>query len=222
VHVHARSLAVLLALTMTSSCEPRQSTTPDDASPPPEPAPIATAPEPPRPEPKPIEPAEIEVPWTDADVPRIRKYQSLVHAAAREYDLDPHVINAIIWHESKFHANARGPGGAAGLMQLMPTTSRAVAKKLKRANRPYDPKYNVAAGAWLLHRLLEIFDGDERLALAGYALGSGAVRKRLEAREPLPDKTQRFIRRVGEWSKAFAAAEDELFPNGATGKNASP
>ena len=50
----------------------------------------------------------------------------------------------------------------------------------------------------------------ERLALAGYALGSGAVRKRLAAGEPLPDKTQRFIRRVDEWSKAFAAAEADL------------
>ena len=220
--VHARSLAVVLALALTGSCEPKASTTPVDATPSPaEPPPIAATPTPPPPEPAPPEPV-IDAPWTDADVPRIRKYQSLVHNAAREYDLDPHVINAIIWHESKFHADARGPGGAAGLMQLMPTTSRAVAKKLKRANRPYDPKYNVAAGAWLLHRLLEIFDGDERLALAGYALGSGAVRKRLAAGEPLPEKTQRFIRKVDAWSKAFAAAEQELGAPPATSARATP
>ncbi len=205
-----------LALTLSGSCQPRSSTT----APAPSSshastnAPAAAPPKrepPPKVEPPPPTPP-AEPPWTDADVPRIRKYQALVHAAAREYELDPHVLNAIIWHESKFHADARGPGGAAGLMQLMPTTSRAVAKKLGRANRPFDAKYNVAAGAWLLHRLLEIFDGDEDLALAGYALGSGGVKKRLDAGEPLPEKTQRFIRRVHEWSEAFAAAESELVP----------
>jgi len=196
-------LSLLLSL---STCKPTETTTP-----PPTPAPDVAIGPPPKPAPPEPEPEpEPERPWTDEDVPRIKKYQALVHAAARERNLDPHVVNAIIWHESKFHADARGPGGAAGLMQLMPTTSRAVAKKLGRKNRPFDPKYNVAAGTWLLARLLEIFDGDERLALAGYALGSGAVRKRLANREPLPDKTQRFIRRVNEWSKAFRAAEAEL------------
>ncbi|HET6583882.1 MAG TPA: lytic transglycosylase domain-containing protein [Nannocystaceae bacterium] len=198
---------------MLGSCEPTASTPPSDASPPPTPPVVAARPV--VPPPKVVPPPEappIEPPWTDEDVPRIRKYQGLVHNAAQQYDLDPNVLNAIIWHESKFHANARGPGGAAGLMQLMPSTSKAVARKLGRANKPYDPKYNVAAGAWLLHRLLEIFEGDEELALAGYALGSGAVRKRLAAGEPLPDKTQRFIRRVDEWSQAFAEAEPDLRP----------
>lgn len=198
-------LAGVLLLSLSTCRSPSSPRPPDDR------IAEATQPEPapePKPEPEPEPPPPP--PWTPEDVPRIQKYQPLVHAAAREHNLDPHVVNAIIWHESKFHANARGPGGAAGLMQLMPTTSRAVAKKLGRKNRPFDPKYNVAAGTWLLARLLEIFDGDERLALAGYALGSGAVRKRLEAKQPLPDKTQRFIRRVDEWSKAFRAAEAEL------------
>lgn len=208
---------------MLGSCEPTASTPPSDASPPPEPRVVAVQPVEPPPrqvEPLPTLPA-IEPPWTDEDVPRIRKYQPLVYSAAKEYGIDPHVLNAIIWHESKFHANARGPGGAAGLMQLMPSTSKAVARKLGRANKPYDPKYNVVAGAWLLHRLLEIFEGDEELALAGYALGSGAVRKRLAAGEPLPDKTQRFIRRVDEWSQAFANAERDLL-SAKAGRASSP
>jgi soluble lytic murein transglycosylase-like protein len=216
---------MVLALTLSGSCQPRSSTTaPAPSSSPPTASTTAIAP--PRESPPKIETpppaAPIEPPWTDADVPRIRKYQALVYAAAGEYDLDPHVLNAIIWHESKFHADARGPGGAAGLMQLMPTTSRAVAKKLGRANRPYDAKYNVAAGAWLLHRLLEIFDGDEDLALAGYALGSGGVKKRIDAGEPLPEKTQRFIRRVHEWSQAFEEAQHELVPNAASRAQSTP
>jgi soluble lytic murein transglycosylase-like protein len=213
----------MLAVAWSGSCAPSTSTTTPDPAPAPEPTPVvAPAKVEPAKPPEPEPPKTVERPWTDADVPRIRKYQSLVHAAAQEYELDPHVINAIIWHESKFHADARGPGGAAGLMQLMPSTSKAVAKKLGRKNRPYDPKYNVAAGAWLLHRLLEIFDGDQDLALAGYALGSGAVRKRLAAGEPMPEKTQRFIRRVHDWSQAFAAAERDLSPNAAAGTQAAP
>jgi soluble lytic murein transglycosylase-like protein len=153
-------------------------------------------------------PAPAEPPWKPEDVSRIRAVQPLVHAAAREYGVDPNVMNAIIWHESKFHAKAKGPGGAAGLMQLMPTTSKGLAKRLGVPNRPYDPKFNVQAGAYLLSRLLKIFDGDLDLALAGYALGHVAVKRRLEAGEPLPERTQRFIARVHTWSAAFAAADE--------------
>lgn len=149
-------------------------------------------------------PAPIEVPWAPDDLPRIVAVQPLVHAAAHRHGVDPRVLNAIIWHESRFHAAARGPGGAAGLMQLMPTTSKGLAKRLGRANRPYDPAFNVEAGALLLSRLLTIFDGDLALALAGYGLGHGAVKRRIEAGEPLPERTQRFVARVQSWVPAFA------------------
>ncbi|MBK6921147.1 MAG: transglycosylase SLT domain-containing protein [Deltaproteobacteria bacterium] len=164
-------------------------------------------PELPSPPPEPVEPAAAP-PWTDADLPRIRALQPKIRAAAQRHGVDPHVMNAIIWHESHFNASARGPGGAAGLMQLMPTTSKSLAKRLHRANRPFDPDFNLDAGAYLLSRLLTIFDGDLDLALAGYALGHVAVRRRLEAGEPLPDRTQRFIAKVHAWSAAFAQLDE--------------
>lgn len=148
--------------------------------------------------------APVEVPWTAADLPRIVAVQGLIHAAAHRHGVDPRVLNAIIWHESRFHAAARGPGGAAGLMQLMPTTSKGLAKRLGRANRPLDAAFSVEAGALLLSRLLTIFDGDLSLALAGYGLGHGAVKQRIEAGEPLPERTQRFVARVQSWVPAFA------------------
>ena len=160
---------------------------------------IATA----KPEPLPAEP-----PWRDEDVARIKSVQPLILAAAREHGVDPNVMNAIIWHESKFHSKAKGPGGAAGLMQLMPTTSKGLAKRLGIPHKPYDAKFNVQAGAYLLSRLLKIFDGDQDLALAGYALGHVAVKRRIEAGEPLPERTQKFIARVHAWSAAFAAAPE--------------
>lgn len=148
--------------------------------------------------------SKVDPPWSLSDIPRIAAVQGLVHAAAQRHGVDPNVMNAIIWHESKFHVKAKGPGGAAGLMQLMPLTSKSLAKKLGRAHRPYDAEFNIEAGAFLLSRLLTIFDGDLRLAIAGYGLGHAAVKKRLAAGEPLPEKTERFIAKVEKWSVAFA------------------
>jgi soluble lytic murein transglycosylase-like protein len=162
--------------------------------------------------------APIEVPWSAADLPRIVAVQGLIHGAAHRHGVDPRVLNAIIWHESRFHAAARGPGGAAGLMQLMPTTSKGLAKRLGRANRPLDPAFNVEAGALLLSRLLTIFDGDLPLALAGYGLGHVAVQRRVEAGEPLPERTQRFVARVQSWVPVFATLP---CPEGASAEPAS-
>lgn len=168
-------------------------------------APVAGVVESP-PEPTPPAPPVVaaEPPWTERDLPRILSVQPLVHAAAARHHVDASVINAIIWHESKFHADARGPGGAAGLMQLMPTTSKGLAKRLNRRHRPYDAAFNVEAGALLLSRLLTIFDGDLDLAIAGYGLGHVAVQRRRDAGEPLPERTQRFIAKVQAWAPAFA------------------
>lgn len=201
----AFGLACVLAI--VSSCRTTSPTT----APPPESSQqaAAVAPAPPAVviEPPPVAAhvtAPVRVPWQFEDVARIAAVQPLVHAAASRHGVSADVMNAIIWHESKFHVKARGPGGAAGLMQLMPLTSKGLAKRLGVAHRPYDAEFNIEAGALLLSRLLKIFDGDLRLAIAGYGLGHGAVKKRLAAGEPLPEKTERFIAKVDRWATAFA------------------
>jgi hypothetical protein len=167
--------------------------------------PAAAEPEPASRSPSPT--TQVEPPWREQDWPRIAKVQPVVKAAAAEHGIDPHLINAIIWHESKFHPRVTGPGGSAGLMQLMPSTSRALARKLGRPHRPYDVRFNVEVGTYLLARLMKKFDGDERLALAGYGLGSGRVRGLLNAGKPLPARTERFIAKVQRWREAFAQAD---------------
>jgi soluble lytic murein transglycosylase-like protein len=192
-----------IAIALVTACRP--ATPPSSA--PPEPAAAAPAPQAVLVEPPPVAAHvahAVTPPWSLSDIPRIVAVQSLVHDAARRHGVDPDVMNAIIWHESKFHVKAKGPGGAAGLMQLMPSTSKSLAKRLGRSHRPYEAEFNVEAGAFLLSRLLVIFDGDLRLAIAGYGLGHGAVKKRLAAGEPLPEKTERFIAKVERWSVAFA------------------
>jgi soluble lytic murein transglycosylase-like protein len=160
-------------------------------------------------------------PWAAEDLPRIQAVQPLIREAAAELGVDASVVNAIIWHESRFHARAKGPGGAAGLMQLMPTTSKSLAKRLGRAHKPYDPAFNVYVGAYLFSRLLKMFDGDQELALAGYALGHVAVRKRVAAGEPLPERTQRFIAKVHGYAAAFASAPELREPAHAGGARAT-
>lgn len=137
---------------------------------------------------------------------RARRVQGIVRAAAKAHGVDPHLLNGIIWHESKFNPRAKGPSGARGLMQLMPKTSAHLAKRLNRRHRPYDPDFNIHAGALLISTLLHKYDGDESLALAAYARGSGWVRGWQKRGGPLPERVQKFIRKVKRGQAAFAQA----------------
>ena len=55
------------------------------------------------------------------------RYQAIVEGHARNYRLDPALLAAVIYAESKFHANARSSSGAIGLMQLTPATAHGIA-----------------------------------------------------------------------------------------------
>lgn len=178
-------------------------TQPEPPTPAPAPAPAAQTDAPPVEPAPPTEPLAEPKPFNDQELARIRAVQKHIAKASAQYDVEPDLLNAVIWVESKFHARARGPAGARGLMQLMPRTSASLAKKLGRKHRPYDPEFNVHAGALYLSRLLAKFDGDERLALAGYSRGSGRIRALVEAGEPLPEGTLRFIERVSRAKARF-------------------
>ena len=148
-------------------------------------------------EPEAREPA-IEQPFNDAQLKRILAVQAIVATAAAEHEVDPALINGLIWVESKFEPRARGPAGAQGLMQLMPKTAAGLAKRLDRRRASYDPDFNIHAGALLLSRLLARFDDDVSLALAAYNRGTGIVAGWQEAGKPLPERTQGFVDRVLE------------------------
>lgn len=135
---------------------------------------------------------------------RAKKVQPFVAAAAIEYGIDPNLINGIIWAESKFNPKARNRSGAKGLMQLMPRTGKAMAEKVGRPFRPYNPEFSVLAGGKLLAILLERFRGDETLALFGYARGSGAVRKWQNNGGQIPEGVRKFIARVTRARHTFA------------------
>ena len=106
------------------------------------------------------------------------EYEAIVVGHARNYELDPALLAAVIYRESKFDADAESSSGAIGLMQLLPSTARGIAlhtggTKFRVADL-YDPEINVRYGSFYLRRLLRKY-GDERLALAAYNAGQANV-----------------------------------------------
>ncbi len=93
-----------------------------------------------------------------------------VTAMAPEFDLDPALVLAVIRAESGYDPRALSPKGAIGLMQLIPATARRFA-----VEDAWDPVQNIRGGMAYLRWLLDFFDGNERLALAGYNAGERAV-----------------------------------------------
>jgi hypothetical protein len=165
-------------LASTDTAEPEVETTP-------EPAAIT------------IEPDGKPAPWLEDDAlrERILAVQAIVDAAAAVQQVDPALINGLIYVESKFEPKAKG-GDAQGLMQLMPKTAASLAKQLDRKRDSYDPDFNIHAGTLLIHNLLERFDGDVPLALAAYNRGTGIVAGWVRDGEPMPERTQKFVDRV--------------------------
>ena len=106
------------------------------------------------------------------------RYEQIVRGHARNYRLDPALLAAVIYQESKFEADARSDRGAVGLMQLLPATAEGIAVHTGGArfvvSDLYNPEINVRYGAWYLRHLLNKY-GDERVALAAYNAGQHTV-----------------------------------------------
>jgi len=109
-----------------------------------------------------------------ADIPTSGDPQldRIIFEAAEEQGVDPRLLHAVIWQESKYKTDARSHAGAQGLMQLIPDTAKRFG-----CDDPNDPAKNIEAGAKYLSWLLKRFSGNVELALAGYNAGEGAVDK---------------------------------------------
>ena len=111
--------------------------------------------------------------------------------SSRRYRIDPLLIYAQMHQESSFKIKATSHKGASGLMQLMPATARRFG-----VTRIYDPQQNIDAGVKYMRWLLDTFNQDVVLALAGYNAGEGAVMK-YGWRVPPYRETQEYVRRIG-------------------------
>jgi soluble lytic murein transglycosylase len=120
---------------------------------------------------------QTQPPWYE----RLRyplSYEQIIRGHAQNYDLDPALLAAVIYRESKFDAGAKSSSGAIGLMQLLPETAKGIALHTGGSrfmvSDLYNPEINVRYGAFYLRRLLTKYD-DTRLALAAYNAGQANV-----------------------------------------------
>lgn len=117
-------------------------------------------------------------------------HDALIVEASIIHRIDPLLIYAQMHQESSFKISATSHKGASGLMQLMPATARRFG-----VTKIYDPKQNIHAGVRYMRWLLDTFDQDVVLALAGYNAGEGAVMKYGRNIPPYRE-TQEYVRRI--------------------------
>jgi Transglycosylase SLT domain len=126
--------------------------------------------------------------------------RTLVEEAAKNLDVSPLLVDSVIQVESNYNPYAISPKGAQGLMQLMPATARRFG-----VTNSFDAKQNIEGGVRYLKFLQDTFK-DDRLAIAAYNAGEGAVTK-YRAVPPYPE-TKSYVDKVGaKYSKAKRAAE---------------
>lgn len=107
-------------------------------------------------------------------------YRPIIEHRAKEQNLPPYLVFAMIRQESAFDATAKSWAGARGLMQLMPATGREVAQRLGlrfSTSNLNDPDFSVRLGTRYFKQVLDMFDGNQVLALAGYNGGPYRIKK---------------------------------------------
>lgn len=126
-------------------------------------------------------------------------YSSEIAGAATQFGVEEAIVRAIIHAESSYNPGALSRVGAQGLMQLMPATAR----RFGVANA-FDPGQNIRGGVQYLGWLLKRFNGDLKLAAAGYNAGEGAVDKYKGV--PPYAETQRYVQRVALLADRYRSA----------------
>jgi soluble lytic murein transglycosylase len=128
------------------------------------------------------------------------EYEQIVRGHARNYQLDPALLAAVIYQESKFRADAKSDAGAIGLMQLQPETAKGIAIRTGgsrfQTSDLYNPEINVRYGSWYLRYLLDKYE-DEKTALAAYNAGQRNVDEwRTEGKDIQFPETRHYVDRV--------------------------
>jgi soluble lytic murein transglycosylase len=114
------------------------------------------------------------------------RHDDIIRQQAEDKDLDPALIAAVIYAESRFR-DQTSPAGARGLMQVTPATAREIASRSGGTEFVEgdlaEPQINISYGSYYLRFLLGHYGGNEELAIAAYNAGTGNVDKWI-ARDP--------------------------------------
>jgi soluble lytic murein transglycosylase len=159
-------------------------------------------------------------PWADRAVQEVTlplRHEDIIRQQARDKDLDPALIAAVIYAESRFRDGQTSQAGAEGLMQITPATARMIARKSGGVAFTVrdlgTPQVNIAYGAWYLRYLMGRYAGNETFALAAYNGGEGNVDRwidRAEQRnesltiEAIPfSETRTYVQRVQDAKREY-------------------
>ncbi len=134
---------------------------------------------------------------------RFQQYDSLIKAVAREHDLDPMLIKAVVWRESTFDPHKFGTAGERGLMQVSEKAAREWASENRIDNfdveQLFDPKTNLEAGSWYLERALKHWDSQADpvpFALAEYNAGASRAQRWSGGSTSAAVPADEFLRRI--------------------------
>ncbi len=144
------------------------------------------------------------------------RYEDVIRQQAREKDLDPALIAAVIYKESKFE-DRTSPAGARGVMQVTPETAQFIARKSGGSafvlGDLATPQVNISYGSWYLRYLRAVYDGDTTLAVAAYNAGATNVdrwvteaggREAFDHRTDIPFReTRNYVARVIEHRRLY-------------------
>ena len=129
------------------------------------------------------------------------EYAQTIRTESARQHLDPALVAAVIYRESKFRPESRSSQGAVGLMQLLPPTAVFIAAQPNRPSgapdRLTDPDVNIAYGTWYLRYLIDRY-GSQPLALAAYNGGESNLRD--------------WMRRARDAGREFRVPDDIAFP----------
>jgi soluble lytic murein transglycosylase-like protein len=121
---------------------------------------------------------------------RTKDISEMVERSAKAHNVDPLLVDSMIQVESDYNVHAVSNKGAEGLMQLTPGTARMLG-----VSNSFDPEQNIEAGVKYLKYLQSVYK-DDRLALAAYNAGPGAVEKYKQI--PPYRETQNYVNQVGK------------------------
>jgi soluble lytic murein transglycosylase len=115
---------------------------------------------------------------------RFHQYDRLIRSVAIEHHLDPMLVKAVVWRESRFDPKKHGGAGERGLMQVSEKAANEWARENKiadfRVEQLFDPKTNLKAGAWYLRRAFEHWETQSdpmAFALAEYNAGASRAQR---------------------------------------------
>lgn len=129
---------------------------------------------------------------------RFRQHDALIRAVATEHQLDPMLVKAVVWRESRFDPQKVGTAGERGLMQVSEKAAGEWAQEAKvdnfRVEELFDPKTNLQAGTWYLRRAIEHWQNQPNpmpFALAEYNAGASRAMRWAggDDTKPIPART---------------------------------